>query len=406
MTRAEPAVESGVADRTLWIVAANLGIVALACAQSLSGGARLPVVLALGVLAMALVVLLAARSGARAARSGALARLLAGGLVAAAALVVLVLGREAVGWRPVVLAATAFAGLALVLRWVVAAVEAADADDVPWQQLAAGAPPSAEPRLRHAAGAALGALLLLLAAVGAARYAFDRTDGGLPAAGFVGGVVIVAALMALVAGPLAFVARLRARQAWAERERGRQRQEVAAHLHDEVLQTLALIQRSVEDPKRVHHLARQQERGLRAWLAGRDTPAEDSVAAALRAVAAEVEDETSGAASIEVIVVGDAALTGGGEALAQAARETLRNAARHAGGLVRVVIDPDADRGELVVFIRDDGPGFAVDAVPAERRGVRDAIIGRMEHAGGSASIDSGPDGTEVTLRVPLGGAR
>jgi signal transduction histidine kinase len=250
--------------------------------------------------------------------------------------------------------------------------------------------------------AAVGVTLLIAAGIGAARYALTVSDGGPPLRTAVVGAVIAAVLMALVAGPVALVAQVRSRRAWAERERGRQRQAVAAHLHDSVLQTLALIQRSAGDEQRVRQLARQQERGLRDWLSGRDIDAGDSVAQSLAAIAAAVEDECPGDVSIEVISVTDARVGPAAEALLQAAREAVRNAAHHAGGVVRVVFDPDPSTGELVVFIRDAGPGFDPQQLPAERRGVRDAIIGRMEHAGGSASIETGPDGTEVVLRVPF----
>ncbi|MEH3054087.1 MAG: hypothetical protein PGN13_08805 [Patulibacter minatonensis] len=384
-------------DRVLWIIAADSAVAALAFAQLLSGDERLAVALAFVIVAAAITALLALRGLWRAARSGDLARLAGGLLVAGLVTVVVLAGRHTVGTEPVLLALVAFAGLALVLRWIVAAIETADAEASPWQGLAGVAPPRRRP-VDGRAGAAFGALLLVLAGVGAARFALAGTDSALRAFGV--GVALVAVLTAVVAAPLALVAQARARRTRRAREVGRHRQDVAAHLHDSVLQTLALIQRSADDPQQVLHLARKQERGLRAWLAGQDDSAPPTVGVALRAVAAEVEDEVAGAATIEVVLVQDARLDDAWRTLVDAAREAMRNAARHAGGTVRVVLDREGDA--LVAFIRDDGAGFDLSAVAAERRGVRDAIIGRMRHAGGDATIESSAEGTEVVLMMPM----
>lgn len=186
----------------------------------------------------------------------------------------------------------------------------------------------------------------------------------------------------------------------------RDEQVVAAHLHDSVLQTLSLIQRNASDPARVAQLARQQERSLRAWLAGRDDAQGDTLAGAVRLVAQEVEDGQPGAV-VEVVAVGDAPLDREADAMVRAAREAMRNAVRHAGSPVRVFVEVEDGAREL--FVRDTGPGFDLDAVADERRGVRDAIIGRMEHVGGSVTIDSTASGTEIALRLPSssgGGSR
>jgi signal transduction histidine kinase/phage shock protein PspC (stress-responsive transcriptional regulator) len=188
----------------------------------------------------------------------------------------------------------------------------------------------------------------------------------------------------------------------AERIRSQERAELAAHLHDSVLQTLTLMQKRADDPREVATLARRQERELRSWLFGRSRPPEDGFAAALERAAEEVEDAHG--VPIEVVAVGDAKLDDSSEALIAATREALTNAAKFAaeGGPVSVYGEADDERVE--VFVHDRGPGFDPEAVPADRRGVRESIVGRMERHGGRARIRSTGEGTEVELtleRVP-----
>jgi signal transduction histidine kinase len=185
----------------------------------------------------------------------------------------------------------------------------------------------------------------------------------------------------------------------AERVRSQERADVGAHLHDSVLQTLALIQRSGDDPRRVATLARTQERELRAWLAGEQRQAEgDSLAGALRAAAAEVEDAESG--SLEVVAIGDSGLDEPAAAILAAAREAMLNAAKFAGETPVSVFAELSDE-RIVVFVRDRGQGFDVAAVPLQRRGVRESIIGRMQRAGGHAAVRSTlGSGTEVELAI------
>ena len=183
------------------------------------------------------------------------------------------------------------------------------------------------------------------------------------------------------------------------RVRSEERADVAAHLHDSVLQTLALIQRSAGDPATVSRLARAQERDLRSWLFDSHGEGPDMLAAALRAVAAEVEDAHG--VPVEVVCVGDAPVTEEDRPLVLATREAITNAAKHSGaGSVDVYAEATASGVEI--FVRDRGAGFAPDLVAEDRQGIRSSIVGRMERHGGSASVRSTPgEGTEVRLSLP-----
>jgi signal transduction histidine kinase len=184
----------------------------------------------------------------------------------------------------------------------------------------------------------------------------------------------------------------------AERIRSQERAEVAAHLHDSVLQTLALVQKRAEDPREVAALARRQERELRAWLNDSRPTGELTLAAALEQAAADVEGDFG--VPIEVVTVGDAALGERGRALVAAAREAMVNASKFAGAdPIALYFEVAGNRAE--VFVRDRGPGFAVASVPQDRRGVRESIVGRMERHGGRAELHSVVgQGTEVELVI------
>jgi signal transduction histidine kinase len=183
----------------------------------------------------------------------------------------------------------------------------------------------------------------------------------------------------------------------AARIRSQERAEVAAHLHDSVLQTLAMMQRRAGDPAEVAALARRQERELRAWLSDRPAPGQSArLAGALEAAAADVEEQHG--VPVEVVVVGDRDVDAAHEAVVAAAREAMTNAAKFGGGSPVDVYAESSDSCTQV-FVRDRGPGFDPDAVPADRRGVRESIVGRMERHGGRARVTSGTGyGTEVEL--------
>ncbi len=189
------------------------------------------------------------------------------------------------------------------------------------------------------------------------------------------------------------------------RIRAQERAEVAAHVHDSVLHTLTLIQRNADRPAEVRRLARSQERELRNWLhrpegsgrAAEDEPA--TLAEAVKRTAAEVEDKHG--VPLEVVLVGDCPLDEPLPALIQAAREAMVNAAKYGGEGGPVQVFAEVSGPEVFVSVRDRGPGFDLDAVPADRMGVRESIIGRMERHGGTARLRSAPDGgTEVELEM------
>ncbi|MBC9733702.1 ATP-binding protein [Nocardioides marmotae] len=203
----------------------------------------------------------------------------------------------------------------------------------------------------------------------------------------------------LVAGPWVFrlVSDLAAERA--ERIRTQERADVAAHLHDSVLQTLALIQKNAGDAAAVARLARAQERDLRAWLYVGESADEPTVASALRGVAAEVEDAHG--VSVEVVTVGDCAFSEPLRAVVQATREAVTNAAKHAG-TGQVDVYAEVTPAAVDVFVRDRGRGFDPAATPADRYGVRHSIIDRMERHGGTAEVRTGAgEGTEVRLHQP-----
>ncbi len=182
------------------------------------------------------------------------------------------------------------------------------------------------------------------------------------------------------------------------RIRSEERAEVAAHLHDSVLQTLALIQRT-EDPKKMVTLARAQERDLRAWLYNPDAADEETLKGALGQVAANVEEIHD--IPVSVVVVGDSELRPDRrKALVGAATEAMMNAAKHSGS-DRISVYAEAMEDRVEVFITDQGDGFDTDTIDGDRKGISESITGRMSRHGGAVEIISAPDeGTEVHLTM------
>ena len=183
-----------------------------------------------------------------------------------------------------------------------------------------------------------------------------------------------------------------------ERIRSEERAEMAAHLHDSVLQTLALIQKRSSEPGEVGSLARRQERELRNWLYGAANVDADTLAGALEEVCAGIEERQR--IEVELVTVGDCPLDTHLGALVAATREAITNAAKFAG-VEKVSVYGELHNEDVHVFVRDRGLGFDPDSVPEDRQGVRESIIGRMRRHGGDAIIRSSPgSGTEVELYV------
>jgi signal transduction histidine kinase len=234
----------------------------------------------------------------------------------------------------------------------------------------------------------------------AAAGAVVLLQGGSPDATLLAPGAIAGALL-LITGPWVWRLVLERDAERAAHARSEERADMAARVHDSVLQTLALIQRQADDPRRVAAIARRQERELRGWLYG-DRPLGDdeaSLLASLSAAAADVE-ELHGV-RIELASSGDCAVDERTRALVLAAREAMTNAAKFAG-VEEIDVYVEADDDAVSVFVRDRGAGFERAAVPDDRRGIAESIEGRLERAGGSATIVTAPGaGTEVELRLP-----
>jgi signal transduction histidine kinase len=252
----------------------------------------------------------------------------------------------------------------------------------------------AVPGVRWAlAGGALlaaGGVVLLLATTGQLADARD---------GFAATLVILTGLV-LATAPIWRRLLDSRTQERAARIRSEERAAVAAHLHDSVLQTLALIQRHADEPQAVSRLARGQERELRAWLYDPKVVREGGTWAGLVAgIVAEVEADHS--LIVDPVVVGDAPVDDALAGLGSATREALVNVAKHSGATAADLyteVTPD----RVSVFVRDRGAGFDPVGVPDDRRGLRDSVHGRLVRLGGTAEIRSAPgDGTEVELVLP-----
>ncbi len=252
-----------------------------------------------------------------------------------------------------------------------------------------------------APGRSAGAVLRLLggtalAAVGILAWvASDSPPGEILSGALAGGAVIAGVGAVLV--PL-WLRTARALTETREAEaREAERADIAAHLHDSVLQTLTLIRRRAAEPETVARLARSQERELRAWLYTDRPEPGTSVSDAFRDLVGEVEDRYG--VAVDLVCVGDRVPDRDTEVVVAASREALSNAVRHGAPPVSLYLEAGPER--LEVFVRDRGPGFDLEAVAPDRHGVRESIIARMERHGGSARVRRLEAGTEVALSLP-----
>jgi signal transduction histidine kinase len=222
-----------------------------------------------------------------------------------------------------------------------------------------------------------------------------------------GGAALVIAAIVVVLGP--WWLRI-ARDLVVERQarvRAEERADMAARVHDSVLQTLALIQRRADQPQQVIQLARAQERELRSWLFDGRAPgtvdgADLTLAAGVRLIQQEVEAQHG--VAVEAVTVGDCPLDDDLGALLAAAREATVNAVKWSGARV-VSLFAEVEPAEVSLFVRDRGRGFDPAAVPADRKGLAESIHARMARRGGSATVRSVlREGTEVSLRMPRTG--
>jgi signal transduction histidine kinase len=271
-------------------------------------------------------------------------------------------------------------------------------DRVRWSRLVQHLPQGSQsvlvgsaPRVRLVAGTAL-----VLA--GLAQFLVTNGPGGLRRNAPLAAVATLVGV-AVIAGPWFWRLGRQLAEERRQRIRSQERAEVAAHLHDSVLQTLALIQRSGGSREMVS-LARSQERELRSWLYGGARAADHTLlSTAMNDAAAEVE--RTHRVTIDVVTAGDCRIDEPVLALVLAAREAMVNAATHSGAR-RVSVFVETDGDEVAAFVRDQGAGFDPDAVPSDRRGIADSIEGRIERYGGAVEMLTGlGEGTEVRLRVP-----
>jgi signal transduction histidine kinase/phage shock protein PspC (stress-responsive transcriptional regulator) len=265
-------------------------------------------------------------------------------------------------------------------------------------------PPDAADAVAVLVGTRRGALARIIAgaaciAAGLAAF-FLSIDSWRALRGGVIGAVVVLVGIALILGPGLWELVNQLVSERRERIRSDERADVAAHLHDSVLQTLALVQRKADDPREVVRLARMQERELRTWLleGQRSDHAEGSLGAALEEIAADVETEHG--VPVEVVRVRDCPAAGL-QPLLLAAREAIVNAVRHSGASsVAVYLEVEPQR--VSIFVRDRGRGFDPTQVAADRRGIAGSIVDRLARAGGNGEVRSTPgEGTEVEMSLP-----
>jgi signal transduction histidine kinase len=268
-------------------------------------------------------------------------------------------------------------------------------DLVPMLSIGSGGGGRGKLILRVSAGALVGAGGIVVLIIGHTSTAALRP---------LGGALLVIAAIVIIFGPwwLSLV-----RDLMSEREAralAEERAQMAAHVHDSVLQTLALIQRSADDPQNVVRLARSQERELRAWLFEGRPPgsiSEDATMLAEGVGLLQRHVEADHGITVQVVLVGDCDLTDGLRALLDAAREATVNAAKWSGA-PQASLYAEVEPHAVMLYVRDRGRGFDPDEVPEDRQGIAQSIKARMARYGGAVVIRSSPgEGTEVELSMP-----
>jgi signal transduction histidine kinase len=324
------------------------------------------------------------------------------GLVRAASMGLVVLGlmillRQGGLWLGDALAwSVGLAGLGVAVIWL----RSDDGSRARWSRIADSSPENPlDPLASGNVGRARLVMGSLLLAAGVATFVLQN-DLLNAAPSIVFSVTATVAGLSVLFGPWGWRLLRQLAEERRERIRSEERAEMAAHLHDSVLQTLALIQRT-DQPREMVALARNQERELRAWLGGASARADQTLSRAIEAAASAVELQFK--VPIEVVTVGDAPLDEKGQAIVDACREATVNASKHSGtAQVSVYVEVESDA--INAYVRDQGAGFDPDGVASDRRGISESIKGRMERAGGTASIVSDPAaGTEVHLVMPRG---
>ena len=363
------------------VVRAALGVLGLA------GG--------LGVAVYALAVLTSDGSGGHSDRADdgargpdhAGQRLVRRELAIATATAALLLVARSVGLWPgdEIMVAAVAAAVGLVVVWTPGSRRHGDG----WSLL------RTRPTLQRVARAVIGLALVVAGVVSLA----DRTGGLEDVGSSAAAIAVVVGGLAVFGAPALGRLLRTLDEERANRIREDEMARVSAHLHDSVLQSLVLIQRS-DEPREMVSLARRQERELRAWLYDDVDPGDPTtVAAAVTSMTNSIESDHH--VRIETVVVGDQPLDAAATTLLGALREAVTNAARHAG-VDRIDVFVEADVAELTGFVRDTGVGFDPSRTVNGHRGIADSIVGRVRRAGGTAMIDSQAGvGTEVEVRVP-----
>ncbi len=238
---------------------------------------------------------------------------------------------------------------------------------------------------------------LALAVLGVLIWLSDHTDmSGMLIGAFA--ALVMLSVVALVLAPLWLGVIRQLSQTQAAQARASERADIAAHLHDSVLQTLTLLRAQADDPQRVAALALSQERELRAWLYGDNHPTNENLRSEVESVSREIEQLYG--VPVDSVIVGDIPATAKTRVLTSALREALANAVRHGKPPISLYVEVSGQ--EVEAYVRDHGAGFDLETINPDRHGVRDSIIGRMQRHGGSATIRAREPGTEVCLRLAL----